>query len=258
MIWQCGNDQVIVKIKYLKLKQTYLPIFLFVLLSVIWLFNESLINPPTANIRSTSKDTIINFKLPLYKDTTLCSGYFSNYAQILNQLVNSKRIDSLLKSPLPTYYALTEEDKKDYILSINQKAIKAPTDTIIFGIKYSVTYLPVRFTNYSRDTLKYIDMDCTWLDCYFTNNNRVKFEQQICFKNEPYIYEIAPQHSLSINIPIVLNDNGSSLNQKFRIGISLQKYIDNSQLLNFDAFNYFLRSETSNIIWSNEVELRFN
>ena len=99
-------------------------------------------------------------------------------------------------------------------------------------------------------------MDCSWLDIYFTNNNKIEFAKQICFKNEPWIKIILPHHTESIIIPIILNKGQNNFNRNFRIGMSLQKFIDKSQLFDFDAFKYMLRPETGNMIWSNEVVAR--
>lgn len=161
----------------------------------------------------------------------------------------------MLKDNPPIYYALTNDDRKNYILNIDQKAIKKAIDIDLVKRKNHIAYLPLKFTNHSKDTLNYISMSCTWLDFYFTNNNQIKFEHQICFSNFPVVKTIYPQHTTTIYIPILLNKNRRSINRKFRIGISLQKFISNSQLVSFDIFKYMLRPETSNLIWSNEIKI---
>jgi len=200
-------------------------------------------------------DTLIESKLRLYADTTLYSGFMGNFEVVRNQILNRKRIDSLLKTPVPLYYALTKEDRKQYVFSIDQNAIKKAHDTTIFRDKELVIDMPLKFTNYSDDTLEYLSMDCTWLDYFFTDNKRIEFAKQICFKNEPCVDTIPPHHTINIYIPIVLKRNVKIIDRKFRIGMSLQKYIDHNELWDFDPFKYFLRVETSNMIWSNQVQL---
>jgi hypothetical protein len=235
----------------------YLLIFMLVFLFGILLLNSSFkclsIANNTSRFELLSLRDTTHIRPPLYRDSTLYSGYLGNLGPVRNLILNKKRIDSLLKRPLPIYYALSEKDKKDYILNVDQNAIKTPNDTVIFGKKYRVFSLPVKFTNYSKDTLKYLTMDCSWLDSYFTSNNRIEFVRQICFKNEPYVKIILPHQTWSVYIPIILNNDQNNFHRNFRIGISLQKFIKRSQLFDFDPFIYMLRPVTSNMIWSNEV-----
>ncbi len=240
------------------MRQPYLLILLSIFLSGVFALDESFKNLPIINgppnIKTTlSHDTLIRLGLPLYADPTLSSGFLGNYQLVLNQILNRKRIDSLLKENPPVCYFLTSKDRKNYILNIDQKTIKKAVDIDFFKSKHQIAYLPLKFTNKSNDTLNYISMSCSWLDFYFTNNTRIKFEQQICFKNAPVVNTIYPKRTTTIYIPILLNEAGGSFNRRFKIGISLQKFIDNTQLLNFDMFKYMLRPETANMIWSNEI-----
>jgi len=242
------------------MKEPYLRIVLFTSLLIIWILNDSLKNPYIKNINYQFKqgfvtDTAIKSKIPLYMDSAFYySGFLGNLEPIRNQILNSKRIDSLLKTPLPIYYALTDNDKRKYVLTIEQHNIKKPNDTLIFGKEYMATSLPVKFTNYSTDTLKYLGMDCSWLDSYFTNNKTIEFKKQLCFKNGPSVKIIPPRQTVNIYIPIVLKKNANYLKLKFRIGMSLQKFIDYKQFWDF-PFTYMLRPETCNMIWSNEIQL---
>jgi len=243
------------------LRQPYLLILLFIFLSGIFVLNGSFKYSTDISCNIKTKllhDTLIKSNLPLYADTTLSSGYLGNFFDfqpVLNQILNRKRIDSLLKDKPPINYVLTNDDRKNYILNIDQKAIKKAIDIDFVKKKHHVAYLPLKLTNYSKNTLTYISTSCTWLDLYFTNNNRIKFEHQICFSNFPVVNTIYPQHTTTIYIPVLLNKDGSSINRKFRIGMSLQKFINNAQLVNFDMFKYMLRPETSNLIWSNEIKI---
>jgi hypothetical protein len=220
---------------------------------------------PNGRIAGKTKlpgDTISRSILAMYEDSTLFSGYFGNFADfppVLRQMLDPKRIENHLKKPL-SYYQLTEKDKKNYVLSIDQKEIRTPVDITIRKKRYQYTSLPVKFTNYSADTLKYINMDCSWTDIYFTNNKAVQFEKQLCFKNEPHVITVLPGQTVIINFPVIMRPEERNSDQKFRIGMSVQKAIKR-QVHSIDdvpdfPFDYFLRPETANLIWSNEVEIK--
>jgi|GEM_PF-1100857 len=229
-------------------------VFLFLTGSLLSMVPKKIFQVPVAKKLATV-DTGKRSNLPLYADTTLYSGLMGNYEMIKSQILDSKRIDSLLKTPVPAYYALTKEDRKQYVFSIDQNAIKKAHDTTIFNNKELVINIPLKFTNYSNYTLKYLGMDCSWLDYFFTDNKSIEFVRQICFKNEPCVNTILPHHTIRITIPIVLKRNVKIIDRKFRIGMSLQKYIDHNDSWDFDPFKYFLRVETSNMIWSNQIQL---
>ena len=192
---------------------------------------------------------------PAIFDSSYYSGYLGNLEMIRCQMLNPSRIDSLLKMPLPVYHALTGEDRRNYKLSVDQSAIKKLQDVIISGKKYRVTYLSLKLTNSSDDTLKYFNMDCSWLDIYFTNNAQIEFKRQICYKNGIVIKAVPPHHTESTLIPIVIKTGTNSYGHKFRIGMSLQKLIDPSPFFNF-PFVYLLWPQTQNLIWSNEVSVQ--
>jgi len=173
---------------------------------MVWILNTSFKKSSQVSVVNKLEiiDTINKSNLPLYADTTLYSGFMGNFEVVRNQILNRKRIDSLLKTPVPVYYALTKEDRKQYVFSIDQNAIKKAHDTTIFRDKELVIDIPLKFTNYSDDTIEYLSMDCTWLDYFFTDNKRIEFAKQICFKNEPCVDTILPHHTINIYIPIVL------------------------------------------------------
>jgi hypothetical protein len=189
-------------------------------------------------------------------DSTYYSGYLGNLEPVKGQILDAKHIERVLKAPVPIYHPLTNKEKRGYTLKIDESAIKRPHDTVIFKKKCLVTYISLKFVNSLDDTLKYMSMDCSWLDCFFTNNSHIGFGKQLCYKNGPIVKSIAPHGSENIYIPIVVNKGLNFHNQKFRIGISLQKFIDRKQSTEFNLFTLLLRPETSNLIWSNEVEIR--
>jgi len=168
----------------------------------------------------------------------------------------------ILKEPLPVYYALTQLDRKKYILSIDQRQVTR-RDTIITKerenstlYKEKVPFIPIhlKLTNNSSDTLRYMSMSCSWLDYYQFNIKGLNIWDEGCSKNIPRILTVLPHRSVIFYMPVMYEKNRIVPNLHFKIGMSLQKYISRQQPDN--AYTYLLRSETSNLIWSNEVSVK--
>ena len=138
--------------------------------------------------------------------------------------------------------------------------IKIKRDTFLYKLtpnnfkvkqeKQDCILIPVTLTNNSNDTLKYIGMSCSWWDIYEIDNSQINILQlnEIYYKNGPAIITIAPNTSSVVNLPIGWI-KGQTKTTEFRIGMILQKYIDNKQIIDFSKL------ETNNIIWSNEVTI---
>jgi hypothetical protein len=159
----------------------------------------------------------------------------------------------ILKKPLPIYYALKDQDKRNYVLSIDQRKVERWRDTFLYQQHYMFTKFPLVFSNKSTDTLKYINMNCSWEDIYTTNISAVRILFDGCDRNFPYVITVAPRKSLIINVPIMYRKGFLGDNRRLKMGMSLQKYLNNEQLFDFDAYTYLLRPETRNLIWSNEI-----
>ena len=163
------------------------------------------------------------------------------------------------KVPQPMFYRLTSQDKLNYTLTAGS-AIKIKRDTFLYKFtpndfrvkqqKQDCLIIPVKLTNNSSDTLKYIGMSCSWWDIYQTDNPQVSIlEPNIeCYKNGLTVLEIAPNHSVVVNIPVGYEDEQTKGNH-FKIGMILEKYIENKQIVELNKF------DTNNIIWSNEVTI---
>lgn len=173
----------------------------------------------------------------------------------LNYLTNKDFIERKLKKPLPIYYHLTDKDRKNYILSIDPNVILKKNDTIINGKKGGLLTLPVRLKNKSKDTLKYINFTCSWWDIYQTNKKQVQVLGDVCNFNIETTVIIPPQGSLTENLSVYFDRQVVNSPIILKIGISLQKYIDLEQLMDFEPETYLLRPETSNLIWSNEIKI---
>ena len=159
-----------------------------------------------------------------------------------------------LQEPLPDYYKLTKADRENYLLAIDQNRLKKPKDTILYKKKYTYILVPVNFINNSNEDLKYMSMSCSWLDYYQVNIKNIDIFSWNCNKNIPDLKTVAAHKSQVIFVPIIYNKAAVSKITRFKIGMSLQKYISKNQF-GSDVYTYLLRPETSNLIWSNEIKI---
>lgn len=70
---------------------------------------------------------------------------------------------------------LTASDRKNYVITIDQNKV--------WTLKYSlpknnyygkvVLFVPMKFTNNSNDTLKYMTMSCSWEEFYLTDRKEI-------------------------------------------------------------------------------------
>jgi hypothetical protein len=149
-------------------------------------------------------------------------------------------------------YALSEKDKKLYSLSIDQHKISKPRDTIIYYKKRSYLTVPLKLSNNSNDTLKYINMSCSSFDIFRTDNVSISITTHDCDTNFPMVFTVSPYKSSIIIIHIMFNSITVKTGAKFKIGMHLQKYNNNKRLdLDFEE----ILKNTKNLIWSNTVEI---
>ncbi|MDB5148471.1 MAG: hypothetical protein JWQ57_2491 [Mucilaginibacter sp.] len=173
-----------------------------------------------------------------------------------------------LASTIPAgFVALSVADRERLIVSINQSDVKQMKDTVCYyaGNMHRCLYavVPVTLSNQSADTLKYINMLCSWLDVFKSDRDNVKLLpsalMEECWKNGPAVYKVAPYQRAMFYIPVYfVTDMGKNklFTQKaFKIGMSLYKYIEGGQLP-VDIRGLTLRQETDNVIWSNEIVVR--
>ena len=151
-----------------------------------------------------------------------------------------------------TAKAVDKGDKEKYILSIDQRSILMPKDTIAYGKKYRFTKARLKLSNITNDTLKYWNMSCEWWAIYNFNNKNMSILWEDCLKNIPRVFNVPPHTNKVITVPIIIAGTKSIHHQKFKIGMSLHKYIGTRQ--NFITMGDSLRQE-KNLIWSNEVEI---
>jgi hypothetical protein len=165
------------------------------------------------------------------------------------------------------FIALSASDRANFRVSIDQDFVKQMKDTVCYYAgnihRCLYTIVPVVLSNQSVDTLKYINMSCSWIDVFTSNMDNVKLLpstlMEECWKNGPGIYKVVPHQQAIFYIPVYfLTDTGKSepfTSKAFKIGMSLYKYIEGRQLP-VDVRQLIRKRETENVIWSNEIVAR--
>jgi len=166
--------------------------------------------------------------------------------------------DQTSKLTHPFSYALIQQDKDSYILSVGQP-IKIKQDTVLYKMtpnnykirqeKQSYITIPIKFTNNTDDTLNYVSMSCSWWDIYITNNADLCILQpkDNCYKNGPTVIQLAPKTSSVVYLSIAYPEHSDI--SSVRIGMVFQKHVNGKN----DIYIPVVRKD--NVIWSNEVLL---
>ena len=153
--------------------------------------------------------------------------------------------------------------KKGYVLSIDQDKIEGPRDTVVNGKDYEFAVVPLVLSNFTKDTLKYVNMTCSWDEIFTFNKKSASINGWSCDANFSTVYSIAPRKSYTYRIPVLIEKAAITNNYTFRIGLYLFKYSESG---GFGEFDTFLDSKNlasprpkkmvyKNIIWSNEVTI---
>ncbi|PWK77707.1 hypothetical protein LX99_02587 [Mucilaginibacter oryzae] len=137
---------------------------------------------------------------------------------------------------------LSDSDRRNFIIIINQDAIKQAKDTVCYDDgklhRCIYTFMQVQLNNRSADTLKYINMSCSWLDAFRADKECIRFLPTAlmmeCWKNSPTVYMVPPYRQVIFDIPVFyLTDTGDNKPFTFKtikIGMSLFKYKEGRQL----------------------------
>ena len=147
-------------------------------------------------------------------------------------------------------YILTGRDKMNYILSIDQRQIRKAIVAKSNHKKYGQAFLPVKLTNNSNDTLKYISMTCDWDFLYQTDNKDIKVPRHSCYTNFNIVRKVLPHQSVTNNVRIDFEVK-PTLKTRLRMSMYLKKYIDKRDM----EFPNRSSMDKVNFIWSNEVEI---
>lgn len=106
------------------------------------------------------------------------------------------------------------------------------------------------FTNLSKDTLKYFNMNCSWQDMYVLNNKNLNILANLCDKNTPVILKLAPNRSSTVELKLLVNEEANGSPQSFRLGVNLVPAT--KPRLEFSPKEFLYRQ---NIVWSNEITM---
>jgi len=158
--------------------------------------------------------------------------------------------------PNKDIYLLNDEDRKQYILKVDENQISRPRDTVLrmLGNKTkrakSIT-VPVTVQNNSNEELKFYSMTCSWGDFFGTDSKDIGIPGWGCDKNVPNIITIAPHKKFKRNVNITY-DSTIKGGRKYRISMSLLKP-DNTERDCFFSPEDYVRF---NKIWSNEITIK--
>ena len=151
--------------------------------------------------------------------------------------------------------SLTAADKKYYLLKIDPKQTLSDkkTEARVNDKKHNYVMIHVALSNYSADTLKYLNMNCSWDDAFTTSNKAIKIEGWSCDSNFPTVYAIPPGVSKTFTITLEIPKEQQT--NKFRVGFYLIKFRGHSAFRDFDKFLHSKKSYENYLLWSNEIPI---
>jgi len=177
----------------------------------------------------------------------------------------SKKADSgiiklLIKQhtqPKPDVFKeLTVQDRKNYVLTIDQSKIGKPHDSVVYKLhhkrKCKVFNVPVKLSNLSNDTLRYLSMTCSWGDSFSIDNKNLSILGWVCESNFSIKKFIVPHKSMTYSVPVAVT-NGDIRDDKFRVGMNLLIVDKKNKRFTWGLIPSDFK--TKNLIWSNEVQL---
>lgn len=172
-----------------------------------------------------------------------------------------------LATPVDT---LTAADRSNYLLTIGHVKTSQLKDTVanymdtVFDSNHVmkglrpkskncyVASIPVKLSNNSGDTLKYINWNCSRNEIYHTDNKRVVPLEEVCYKNGPQVVVLLPHSSSVSNIKMLFDKDKAVSMYTFRIAISLFKGDNNAHLDTFFQHSMALKYGRRYLIWSNQ------
>lgn len=195
-------------------------------------------------------------------------GLFYILAIILVLVVNSNAAGAVLNNPSDTtgqtkFNALTAEDRLLYTLSIDSgKFIKGICDPEQLVYQVIATLI-----NNSSEKLEYLDWSSD-PQIWFIDKGNINVVPEgfsVCDSsiNHNYLttYEVQPHQNYRIKLRVIVNGDVVLINQKFKIGIILQRVLkkdDWNYYVSYFEFQPFheLYHQTLNIIWSNYLIMK--
>ncbi|HWD88093.1 MAG TPA: hypothetical protein VG367_08205 [Mucilaginibacter sp.] len=151
--------------------------------------------------------------------------------------------------------AISNHDRKYYILTLDKGIVfVAKTSPPFDRKKYFYALTKVTLFNNGNDTLKYINMTCSWDEAFITNNRNINIAGWGCDSNFPTVYKIPPHKSVPFDIPFLIARNLAG--KKLRVGFYLIKPDKRRSIINdFEIFWRSRKSFSDCLIWSNEVTI---
>jgi hypothetical protein len=103
-------------------------------------------------------------------------------------------------------------------------------------------------TNFSKDTLSYLTMSCSWTDFYSVDKKEFEIDGFECDKNIPTLITIAPGESRQEVLRLFNRKNLlDSKSKKFKVGLNL--------IITTSTSNFKSKLKIKNILWSNVISL---
>ena len=152
--------------------------------------------------------------------------------------------------------SLTAADKKYYLLKVDPKQIQPDkkTEARFNDKKHSYVTIKVALSNNSKDTLKYLNMTCSWNEAFTTSNKAIKIAGWSCDSNFPTVYAIPP--GVSKTFTITLEIPTEQLMNNFRVGYYLIKFRGHSVFADFEKFQHSKNSYENCLLWSNDIPIQ--
>lgn len=185
---------------------------------------------------------------------------FGKYAYCQDIAAFSNIVKKANQSDSSGYYFKTQHfpivrvEKENCILSVDQSKVHFLYGPTYNSAKNCYLQVPVKLTNRSADTLKYIGMSCSWWDIYQTDNKDLRiFPTNVCFKNSSITFELAPYHETNANI-VIMYPKKAIKAQSFKIGMLIHKVVDLKQKRNVQANEIAISaSPVGYILWTDDI-----
>jgi hypothetical protein len=150
-----------------------------------------------------------------------------------------------LNLPTTSLHLLTNEEKKNYTITIDQNKIFKRMNQEYPYEEKKFFILPVTVHNDSNDTLRYCSMTCSWQEFYRIDNEEFEILSTSCTENIPAMITVLPHSVNTTNIAFVRKKDNQA-NPVFRVGLNI----------NTSGYSIFYHEELFryNIVWSNEIQ----
>jgi hypothetical protein len=155
-----------------------------------------------------------------------------------------------------SYAPLTDADRKNYVLSVDQQKITKPETTkskVYLNEMFST--IVVKLSNNSSDSLKYVTMSCSWMDNFITDNLKFAIKVCDCDSNFPDVKIILPHKTAFFTIRILYKNRLTTGDNHFKIGMLVVKDIKKNQPIDFISDYFSEKNYAANMIWSNTVKI---